>query len=667
MQSAHFGGQIMSSLPFRQIHLDFHTSEAIPGIGSEWDPAHFQAQLRRGHVSSVTVFSKCHHGWSYHPTAVPLSRMHPHLSFDLMGAMIEAAHAIGVKTPVYLSAGFDEKLGRTHTHWLKLSPDKSEALGRWQEASYHSFCMRSPYTDYLTAQAVEVARNYPADGIFLDIVGPYWICGCQWCLEAAHSRGLDMRDPDVQLLIARESYVQYAETINAAVHAVAPGMRIFHNGGHIPQGEREIAALNTHLELESLPTGGWGYDHFPRSARYAQGLGMPMLGMTGKFHGTWGEFGGYKHPAALQYEAAQTLAHGACVSVGDQMHPYGRLDEATYALIGTAYAEVEAKEPWCTDVTSVADVGVLSVEALQRLYPELKPVAKSCDTGVARVLLEGGILFDVLDLQSDFSPYPVLVLPDVVPPDAALVARLAAYLRAGGRLLITGSSLLDTAHGAFALDLGARPVGAGPITPSFIQPHFPLSAWEPAVFVVYDAGQRLEATTGTVLAERQEAFFQRDYLHFCSHQHAPSTKESAGPAMVQTDNTVYLAYPAFRLYAEKGQTVLREIVLHGLHALLPAPTLTTNLPMQGRQTVQRQANGRTIVHLLYATPAKRGEIEVIEDLPTLHDVTLTLRLATPPRRVYLAPQQTDLPFTVRDHQVHATVPEMTGHQMVVFE
>ena len=38
---------------------------------------------------------------------------------------------------------------------------------------------------------------------------------------------------------------------------------------------------NTHLELESLPTGGWGYDHFPFSARYCQGLGVDYLGMTG--------------------------------------------------------------------------------------------------------------------------------------------------------------------------------------------------------------------------------------------------------------------------------------------------------------------------------------------------------------------------------------------------
>ena len=36
--------------------------------------------------------------------------MHPGLKFDLLDAEIKAAHEIGVKTPVYLSAGFDEKI-----------------------------------------------------------------------------------------------------------------------------------------------------------------------------------------------------------------------------------------------------------------------------------------------------------------------------------------------------------------------------------------------------------------------------------------------------------------------------------------------------------------------------------------------------------------------------
>ena len=101
---------------FRQVHLDFHTSEAIGGIGREFSKEQFQQMLKTGYVDSITVFSKCHHGWAYHPSVA--NETHPHLNFDLLGAQIEAAHEIGVKAPVYLSAGLDEKMARRHPECL---------------------------------------------------------------------------------------------------------------------------------------------------------------------------------------------------------------------------------------------------------------------------------------------------------------------------------------------------------------------------------------------------------------------------------------------------------------------------------------------------------------------------------------------------------------------
>ena len=72
---------------FRQVHLDFHTSEKIMGIGSEFNKEQFQSVLKAGHVNSVTVFSKCHHGYAFHPSKA--NEMHPNLDFDLLGAQIE--------------------------------------------------------------------------------------------------------------------------------------------------------------------------------------------------------------------------------------------------------------------------------------------------------------------------------------------------------------------------------------------------------------------------------------------------------------------------------------------------------------------------------------------------------------------------------------------------
>ena len=96
-------------------------------------------------------------------------------------------------------------------------------------------------------------------------------------------------------------YAEYCRRIEKSVRKYSDTATIFHNAGHITHGRRDIVDFDTHLELESLPTGGWGYDHFPMSAAYVRTLGKEFLGMTGKFHTSWGEFGGFKHPNALIY------------------------------------------------------------------------------------------------------------------------------------------------------------------------------------------------------------------------------------------------------------------------------------------------------------------------------------------------------------------------------
>jgi len=55
----------------------------------------------------------------------------------------------------------------------------------------------------------------------------------------------------------------YNERTTTAARVVNAEMPIFYNGGHIPVGAHRFNFFNSHFELESLPTDGWGYDHFP--------------------------------------------------------------------------------------------------------------------------------------------------------------------------------------------------------------------------------------------------------------------------------------------------------------------------------------------------------------------------------------------------------------------
>ena len=43
-----------AELRFRQVHLDFQTSESIKSIGSDFNPEHFAETLAKANVDSVT-------------------------------------------------------------------------------------------------------------------------------------------------------------------------------------------------------------------------------------------------------------------------------------------------------------------------------------------------------------------------------------------------------------------------------------------------------------------------------------------------------------------------------------------------------------------------------------------------------------------------------------
>ena len=648
---------------FRQVHLDFHTSEKIAGIGKKFDKKQFQSALRIGNVNSITLFSKCHHGWAYHPTCKNV--MHPGLDFDLLKAQIDAAHEIGVKTPVYLSAGFDEKIAREHPEWR--FEDRTHNVDNFTEPMYHLLCMNTPYLDYLIEQIKEVVENYEADGIFLDIVGVRPCC-CNTCVREMLKRGMNPDNEKDILTLGEEVYANYLKRVYDAVNDIKPGLSIFHNGGHIRHGRRDLAFANTHFELESLPTGGWGYDHFPISARYVQNLGQEYLGMTGRFHNTWGEFGGYKHPNALRYEVALSVAHGAKCSIGDQLLPNGYMDMKTYEMIGKAYSEVEKKEEWIDNVTPVCDVGVISLECIKnmKMLDSQTPDLTQTDIGVGRILIEGKYQFSIIDTDVNFNQFKVIILPDKITVNDSLESKLRNYVEQGGKILASGESGIS--NGRFLFDFGAECLGDGDYTPSYVRPCFDNEY--NTDYIMYTPYKKIKLKQGKELAKVIEPYFNRTAEHFCSHRHAPSSGTSNGSGIVLGNDGIYIAWEIFSDYAQNGELIAKTIVCDALDVLLgKEKSLVTNLGSMGVATLMYQKHEkRTIAHLLYAVPTKRGKnTEIIEDIYPITDIELKIKVPQSVHRVYLAPQNKDMDFKFENGYVTLSGIIIDCHQMIVFQ
>lgn len=676
---------IMHTLRFRQVHLDFHTSGLIPDIGSKFDKKEFQSVLREAHVNSVTCFSKCHHGWSYHDTAV--GRRHPNMKGELLAMQIEACREMGVRVPIYISAGFDELALSKHPEWRVI--DRNGIGTPPFHAGWRgTLRWNSPYLDYLCRQIEEVVTRWrDADGIFLDIVGPRLDYSDDSLIQMK-KQGYNPENEEEVASWAHEVLLDYYKKTTAAARVHHAGMPVFHNCGHIQIGSAEQLRYNSHLELESLPTGGWGYDHFPLSARYAITTGHDFLGMTGKFHTAWGEFGGFKRPEALRHECEAMIAYGAKCSIGDQLHPTGKINRDTYRLIGEAYRTVEAKEAWCADARPVASIGLVSATKsnIAATVPGGVNVTLP-DEGASRMLLELHQPFRVLDAKASWTPFALIILPDEIVFTKALQEKACAYLAKGGRILASGRSLLDENGQHIALaEAGIRYLGTSASNPDYIAAA-PLSSGVPvkAPVVIHGGALKVKPLAGTkVLAHRIAPYFDRTWEHFCSHQHTPdnpaSPAKTSPAATLSGDGKVaYFAHRIFTRYRLYGQPLYRDFVLAALTALLGGEgsllVKTKNLPSSGRVNLMAQtAQRRFVLHFLYAPPVLRGggkhegtnaqPVEVIEDVVPIYNVECSLRLPRKVRSTILVPEGVPLEFTQQGGIIAFTVPRVLSHQMV---
>jgi hypothetical protein len=651
-------------LPSRQVHLDFHNGPAIHDIGVAFDPDTFAQTFVDAHVNSVTLFAKCHHGHLYYNTNHPAR--HPGLAKDLglLEKQVEALHKHNIRAPIYLSVLCDEYAADTHPEWLAKKPDGTRVGPRMFEPGWQILDMSSPYADYVAEQLREVLEHFkPVDGIFLDMCWDQPSYGA-FTVSAMMRKGLDPRSEPDQKKFAHEVSLAYMKRYTDMIKASSPQASYYFNSRPLVNLANELDYL-TQVEIEALPTGGWGYGYFPKNVRLARTFDKPLLGMTARFHKGWADFGGIKPDAALEYETSLMMAHGTRVSIGDQLHPRGTLDKAAYALIGKTMARVEAREPWLENAKPLAQIGLFQVPR-NDYFGET-----GADEGAVKILTQLKYPFDVVRPDSNWSAYELLILPDAVPITHLTAEKLRAYLKAGGKILASGTSTLTPDGAAPRVpEMGIEAHGMSPLTTQYLRFRPDVSQDVPPTdHVMYDrAVQVTPSGDGHIVVQNVEPYFERAWNHFSSHFQTPADKVSTYAAAVVTANTAYIAAPIFGAYIRHGNYPYRLLVRNLLARLLPQRWIELdNVPLSLEVSVMSQAD-RIIVHLLnYAAERRTGTLDIIEDVPVLRDVTLSLKQDKRPQRVYLAPEGTDLPWDHTAGRVQVNVPELRGHAMLVVE
>lgn len=656
----------MKKFPTRQVHLDFHTSQWINGIGQRFDKAKFQKALKDGHIESITVFGKCHHSYCYYPTKV--GHVHPGLApgRDFVGELMDACHEIGVRAPLYLPIGWSALDAELHPEWVMRDIDGNMCTKNYDlsqppeaerpECSWLRLCTAGGYRQHLWALTEEVCSRYAVlDGLFFDITLLGDACYCDHCVKGMEEAGMDPKDPADAARYFQQQKKITMDGLVAILHRYHPRASVFFNSGGADILKPQWHYLSTHYEMEDLPTVWGGYDKLPMRARYFHNLGKDYLGMTGKFHRGWGEFGGYKTPEALTYECAAMLSCGAGVSIGDQMHPDGEMDEATYRLIGKAYSYVEKIEDYCFDTRETAKLGVFISND------------KLVNEGMAKLLLDSHVDFDVVTPGDDLQRFTTLILPDRLRPDASEAERLDRFVARGGKVLLLGGSGLRKDEDTFAFRVPFTYLGRS----SYDKDFFRLTQEVPGIVsspvLCYRSAHRV-AGEGRVYAEVFEPYFSRTYGKYCSHYNTPYRREPARyPGAVQSGNILYVAHELAGIYAQYGAVYHKEYFRYLLRKLYSDSCIEVEMPSQGRlHLVKREKENQYVLHLLYAPPIQRGEVSVLEDFPELTQIPVKLNVPETVTEACLVPQMQTLPLKRDEKEVSIVIPRLKAHQMVVF-
>lgn len=643
------------------LFYDNHTMKACPDVGAQFDIEEFTDRVKACGVDYLTFHARCNQGLAYYDTKIGIK--HPSLKYDLFGKLAEACKRKGIALSAYLNGGISNEEGLRHREWTTLYFDGREYRNDRISPYVRTMCYNSPYRDHLIAMIKEIARNYPVAGFFIDCLAPYK-CICPICVKEMKERSIDWSDEKEVENFSEFSMLRLSREIAEAAKAIKPDLLLYFNG---PAFEKQDNFC-TYMECECLPTNpGWGYDYLPVMSHYMRTLGdKTILNMTGRFY-DWGDFGGLRSQAGIEYDLFYGLANGMRPNIGDHFHPRGDINHAAFEVIEKVYGKLQQYETWFDGAKNIVEIGVVYPKAIDliRNGKELR--------GVTRMLCELKQQFDVVTEFSDWNKYQVLVIPDDVTFSEETARRVKAHLAAGKTVIASAWSGINAEKKNFALEKewGVKYENGCEFDPAYFiaEPEFRHNL--PAMpLSLYSSGTEIKTLPGTrVYAYLVAPYYSRRWDGEHAFYYTPPDRVTDKPCLTICGRTAYFSHRIFTGYNLQAAVELRQFFANVLEKFLPNPLLKTgNLPSFARAFVTGQP-GRKMVHILTYVPELRGETtQIIEEPVAVLDVRVSLRLdGNPWQQVYLAPARQPLTFAVKDGYTEVSIPVIKGYAMIVFE
>lgn len=634
------------------LFYDFHTSPNHPDVGDRFDAEKLTDRFLECGVDYVTFHARCNMGMAYYDTAIGIK--HPSLRRDLFGELAEACARKRIALGAYFNAGISRAEGVAHMNWATLRFDGT-IYGEPRHGPFSmTMCYNSPYRDHLLAMTLEVAEKYPVKGFFFDCMGAF-PCVCPNCIERMRREDVDFTSFEEVKAFGARSAAKLAQALSDALRKVDPEYLLYFNDISF---EDQQSAGN-YLEFECLPNKDCGYAYMHTMPHYMRTLGKPCVHMTGRFN-QWSDFGGLRNINALKYELNFAIANGMRPNIGDHLLPDGSVNETVFTLIRNVYGELHRYDEWLDSIHTAAEIAIV--------YPKQKSqIGRDPEIlGAIRILTELRMQFDIVTKATDWSRYSVLVFPDSVEFDKDIKLRVMNYLAAGGKILASGQSGLDSERN-FPDAWGISFVGKTPFNPAYFQMTDPAAVGGDMPFSFYGQGFEVEPhQESRVFGYLVSPAVNFGWDGIFPEYYNPPYEKTLLPFLTMTEQTAYFSGNLFTGYNKKAPVQLRQVVGFALAKLFPEPMIKIHGVPSFLQAFVTRGKNALHVHLLGYLPEKRGaDAEIIEDEMLIPGFRLCIRLDFgTPSEVYLAPERKQMTFEQKGAYIEIQVPSFSGFCLI---
>ncbi len=507
------------------------------------------------------------------------------------------------------------------------------------------------YRNYIMGMMQEVIDTYDIDGLFLDCMGVFPCYGNE-CQEDMLEQGLDPFNDAHVRAHTEDVLMEFSKDVKKML-----GDEKYLKLNGMPYNK--VRNLNTHIEIECLP-GRWGYDYFGAQVAYARNIKKKVLYMTGRFQNSWGDFGGLKSKASIEYDMWDAISNAIDVSIGDHMHPAENLEPTVYETVSEVFNNIMAYEPWTDDAKYVADIGVLtdSTGFLNNTYK-----------GLSRMLGELKHSFDILSEDMDLTKYDVLILPDDIQVTPILKEKIEKHLSENKGILSTGESGLNPDKTDFAVKHWKfKYEGTDKSNSSYFKMQQDnIDNLKGMRWAMYSHGKLIKPIGATeVIAKYIKPYFNRHWDGFHGYYYTPPEKETEYAAVVRSNNVYHICFKVFDAYNDSALIAHKALVNYCLERLLTNPLIKCkNIPSTARVTLTEKEQTLQL-HVKATFPEVRGKMDIIEEHQVIPSGA-SINIKGNYKKAYIVPARVPINVTLKNGRTELVLPQINGYMMIALE